>query len=326
MSGTKSIIANSSPINPNKGKTSNNFLFNNDEDEFIKVKNIRDLNFESIRLHNSIANINVDKFCVIPFHGVLFNKDLAYLVYKYEPDLGYFGLKDHEKSLGKFIAKIHIQSCTEIYSQKYENQYQQYYSNLIKYKNLKKSYSHLYLIDYSYDLRENIFESIKNSLDFNISQLLIHKDISMFNFVNDLNGKKHYLIDFDFARIADISQDLITILYETIKYYSVYSAAKILYSYIKYCFEMNFYPIANVNSGKFSSFSYNKDIEYTCKSILISCIGYLCTNNFPYYMYDKLSTENFRFLVESRNEKLQFLNYYYHQIYDNVVELKNNEN
>jgi hypothetical protein len=299
------LLRTAESVTPEKGRTSQEFL--QTRDDFIKVVTSEGINHNAINLNRSYyLNNSYEKFKVINLKGLMFDdeQDKAYLIYEKIPELNsqvkYNQSKAYE--LGGFVANLHCISTANYGVTEYTNWDSS--DQLKRYLSQAAADPGAYNIQHSLHLRRDIyFDFIQNNVVGNnqssnkIANSLIHRDLSIFNFIE--TSQASYLIDFDFAKFSCLADDLHTLIYEMIHYFGVDVAASLIKGYID-----------GIQSSEYELFQteHSSDNYYhTTIIILTYCISYLCSNPFPYYMKHKLSDENFKFLVDSRNDKLHTL-------------------
>jgi hypothetical protein len=134
--------------------------------------------------------------------------------------------------------------------------------------------------DDSYSLRRDIFRNIKK---FNAGQpkIALHRDFKPHNILYD--GDSYNLIDFDFAAKDFVSIEIMSFIVDVME-----SGKTNVRTFIE-------------------SYIENSEIPVKYNSLVDDYLAYLCTNTFPFYMHDKLNPQNFKNLVEHRNNSLILL-------------------
>jgi serine/threonine protein kinase len=133
----------------------------------------------------------------------------------------------------------------------------------------------------SYKRRLEIFNNIPR-LNLSQPKIALHRDFKPHNIIFD--GERYHLIDFDFAAIDYVSLEVMGFIVDIIKT-GLSNAESFIRAYI-----------SNVDVSNIKPMSFVDDY-----------LNYLCTNTFPYYMKDSLEYNNFKKLVEHRNESLEIL-------------------
>lgn len=127
--------------------------------------------------------------------------------------------------------------------------------------------------------RREIFKTLSKK-EIDQPKIPLHRDFRKHNILYD--GSKYHLIDFDFAAVDYVSIEVM--------------------SFISDIIENGF---ANVKSF-LEGYLKNINIKGLNPNLFVNdYILYLCTNTFPFYMYESLEEEPFNNLVEDRNNCLE---------------------
>jgi thiamine kinase-like enzyme len=151
----------------------------------------------------------------------------------------------------------------------------------------------------SYEMRKEIFENIER-LNLEQPKIALHRDFKPHNIIAD--SEKLYLIDFDFAAVDFVTLEVMSFLVDIAE-----RGTSIVKSFL-------------------TSYLENIDIPIVYESMVDDYLNYLCVNVFPFYSYEKMEPNNFKNLVEHRNNSLQSLYNKRDIINDIILEIKVREN
>jgi len=132
----------------------------------------------------------------------------------------------------------------------------------------------------SYLQRKEIFDKIER-LNTEQPKIPLHRDFKPHNIISD--GEKLYLIDFDFAAVDFASIEVMSFLVDILE-----RGTSLIKAFL-------------------TSYLENIEIPIIPESMVDDYLNYLCVNAFPFYSYEKLEPNNFKNLVEHRNNSLASL-------------------
>jgi thiamine kinase-like enzyme len=254
----------------------------------------RTLGFQS-RLRQIISgkfNINrYDSIEVKPENGELF----YHISFEYIKEDKWLMSPENMSLIGKSMAIIHnycYRNSNHIVLDKKEN----LYNDMGQWLTIPNSVP---FKKESYEMRKEIFEKIER-LNLEQPKIALHRDFKPHNIIAD--SEKLYLIDFDFASVDFASLEVMAFLVDIIE-----RGTSLVKAFI-------------------TSYLENIDIPIIFESIVDDYLNYLCVNAFPFYSYERLEPNNFKNLVEHRNNSLISLYNKRDIINDIILEIKIREN
>jgi len=151
----------------------------------------------------------------------------------------------------------------------------------------------------AHEMRKGIFKNI-NRLNSTQPKIPLHRDFKPHNIIFD--GEKYHLIDFDFAAIDYVSLEVMGFIVDIIE--------------------------SGLGNVKAFLEAYLDNIEVPGiqpESFVDDYLNYLCTNTFPFYLNKTLEPNNFKNLVDHRNNSLETLFSYRDRI-NQMIERIQDEN
>jgi hypothetical protein len=237
-------------------------------------------------------NVNrYDSIEVIPENGELF----YHITFEHIKEQKWAMSVDNMALIGKSMAIIHnycYRNSNHIVLDKKENEYNDMgqWLTIPDTVPFKKE---------SYEMRKEIFENIER-LNLEQPKIALHRDFKPHNIIAD--SEKLYLIDFDFAAVDFVTLEVMSFLVDIAE-----RGTSIVKSFL-------------------TSYLENIDIPIVYESMVDDYLNYLCVNVFPFYSYEKMEPNNFKNLVEHRNNSLQSLYNKRDIINDIILEIKVREN